>query len=65
MSLLRERLTELLRGKKLSRAGNPNVKKVYEKYHDVGLEILNVSLDNKKERWIEAIKQAGLPWIHL
>ena len=47
------------------RAENPNVKKVYEKYHDVGLEILSVSLDNKKERWIEAIKQDGLPWIHV
>lgn len=47
------------------RAENPNVKKVYEKYHDAGLEILSVSLDNKKERWIEAIKQDGLPWIHV
>lgn len=47
------------------RAENPNVKKVYEKYHDVGLEIISVSLDSKKERWLQAIEQDGLPWIHV
>ena len=47
------------------RAENPNVKKVYEKYHDAGLEIISVSLDSKKERWLKAIEQDGLPWIHV
>lgn len=47
------------------RAENPNVKKVYEKYHDAGLEIISVSLDSKKERWLQVIEQDGLPWIHV
>lgn len=47
------------------RAENPNVKKVYDKYHGDGLEIISVSLDSKKERWEEAIKKDGLPWIHV
>ena len=47
------------------RAENPRVKKLYEKYHDAGLEVISVSLDTRKENWIKAIEQDGLPWIHL
>lgn len=47
------------------RAENPNVKKIYDKYHVDGLEIISVSLDSKKERWVKAIEQDGLPWIHV
>ncbi|MFK7750215.1 MAG: redoxin domain-containing protein [Kordia sp.] len=50
------------------RRENPNVVKIYEKYHKDGLEIIGVSLDgrpnqnNAKEDWIRAIKTDGLPW---
>ncbi|TYB79747.1 TlpA disulfide reductase family protein [Bizionia myxarmorum] len=50
------------------RRENPNVVKVYEKYHDKGLEIIGVSLDgnprqpNAKDEWIKAIEQDGLQW---
>ncbi len=47
------------------RAENPNVKKLYEKYHDLGLEVVGVSLDHKKDRWQKAIEQDILPWIHV
>ncbi|MFT3886393.1 MAG: TlpA disulfide reductase family protein [Flavobacteriales bacterium] len=43
----------------------PNVKKVYAKYHAKGFEILGVSLDREKEAWTDAIKQDGLPWLHV
>ncbi len=46
------------------RAENPNVKRIYEKYHDKGLEILSVSLDNDKAKWLEAIETDGMPWNH-
>ncbi|MCM1448725.1 MAG: AhpC/TSA family protein [Clostridiales bacterium] len=46
------------------RAENPNVKRIYEKYHDKGLEILSVSVDTDKDKWIEAIEADGLPWNH-
>lgn len=46
------------------RAENPNVKRIYEKYHDKGLEILSVSLDTDKEKWLEAIEVDGMPWNH-
>lgn len=44
------------------RKENPNVVKVYNKYHDKGFEVYGVSLDRKKEDWLLAIKQDGLHW---
>ena len=47
------------------RAENPNVLDNYEKYHSKGLEILGVSLDDKKDAWVKAIKDDGLEWAHV
>jgi thiol-disulfide isomerase/thioredoxin len=53
------------------RRENPNVVRIYEKYHDKGLEIIGVSLDgrrgqqNPKEAWVKAIKDDQLPWNHV
>ena len=44
------------------RKENPNVVAMYEKYKDKGFEILGVSLDKNKERWIGAIEKDGLTW---
>lgn len=47
------------------RKENPNVVKLYKKYHSKGFEILGVSLDQSKDKWVEAIKQDGLEWKHV
>lgn len=47
------------------RKENPNVVKIYNKYHEKGFDILSVSLDRKKDRWLDAIKKDGLPWHHI
>lgn len=47
------------------RAGNPNLRKQYELYKDRGFEIISVSLDNVKEKWVDAIAKDGLPWIQV
>jgi thiol-disulfide isomerase/thioredoxin len=47
------------------RKENPNVLANYKKYHDKGFEVLGVSLDNKKEPWLMAIKTDGLTWMHV
>jgi peroxiredoxin len=47
------------------RGENPNVVKMYNKYHPKGLEILSVSLDEKKDAWLEAIEKDGLTWNHV
>lgn len=43
----------------------PNVKAIYEKYHEKGLEILGVSLDSDREKWVAAIEKNGLRWHHV
>lgn len=53
------------------RRENPNVVKVYEQYHDKGLEIIGVSLDgapnqkDPKKAWLDAIEKDGLEWHHV
>jgi peroxiredoxin len=49
------------------RRENPNVVKVYNKYHDKGLEIISVSLDKpgQKDKWLQAIKDDKLTWYHV
>lgn len=49
------------------RRENPNLVKVYEKYHDKGLEIIGVSLDKpgQKARWQKAIEDDNLNWHHV
>lgn len=44
------------------RKENPNVVKVYEKYHEKGLNIIGVSLDKNAEEWKKAIAEDGLTW---
>jgi peroxiredoxin len=43
----------------------PNVKEVYEKYHDKGFEVYGISLDSKKDLWVNAIEKHGLHWLHV
>ena len=49
------------------RAENPNVVRVYNKYHDKGLNIISVSLDKKgqKARWLKAIEDDKMDWFHV
>ncbi|NLR62457.1 AhpC/TSA family protein [Chitinophaga polysaccharea] len=47
------------------RAENPNVRKAYEQFKDKNFEIMSVSLDDNKAKWLEAIEKDGLPWIHV
>ena len=49
------------------RAENPNLVRVYNKYHDKGLNIISVSLDKagQKDRWIKAIADDKMDWHHV
>lgn len=38
---------------------------IYEEFKPSGLEILAVSFDNSKEKWLQAIEEDNLPWIHV
>lgn len=47
------------------RMENPNVVKAYNAYKDKNFTVLGVSLDKKKEPWVEAIQKDGLAWTHV
>jgi peroxiredoxin len=47
------------------RKENPNVVRLYNKYKDKGFDILGVSLDKTKDRWLKAIEADGLTWHHV
>ncbi|MEH6407437.1 MAG: TlpA disulfide reductase family protein [Leeuwenhoekiella sp.] len=49
------------------RLENPNVVKLYNQYHDKGLNIISVSLDrpDEKDRWTQAIKADNMNWYHV
>lgn len=44
------------------RAESPNLLKQYATFKDKGFEILGVSVDSDKAKWLEAIKKDGLTW---
>ena len=44
------------------RAFNPTLMKIYEKYHDMGFEVLGVSYDSNKDAWVKCIETEKLPW---
>lgn len=46
------------------RRANPDVVKLYQKYHAKGFEIFGVSLDKTKSDWVRAIKDDSLTWVH-
>ena len=47
------------------RRENPNIVSVYKDYHSKGFDILGVSLDTDKQKWIEAIGKDDLNWMHV
>lgn len=47
------------------RAENPNVVAMYEEMKDKDFEILGVSFDTKRDKWLEAIEADGLTWPHV
>ncbi|PXZ43335.1 MULTISPECIES: TlpA disulfide reductase family protein [Sanguibacteroides] len=46
------------------RAMVPELKKLYNEFHDKGFEIVSISMDKKKEAWVKAIEEEEMPWIH-
>ncbi len=47
------------------RAENPNVVKAFQAYNKKGLNILGVSFDTGRDKWIQAIRDDRLAWNHV
>ena len=69
-------LSELAQGKLLlvdfwaswcpdCRKANPDVVAAYQKFHDQGFDVLGVSFDTDKEKWLAAVEKDGLTWTHV
>ena len=47
------------------RRAMPGLKKLYSKYHDKGLEIYSISLDENPNAWKQAMFEDGTKWLHV
>ena len=41
------------------------MREFYQKYHDNGVEILGISVDDDKNAWEKALEAEKLPWLHV
>ena len=41
---------------------NPVVKAAYEKYHELGFDVVGVSVDQDEAAWLKAVEEDELPW---
>lgn len=44
---------------------NPVVKAAYEKYHELGFEVVGVSVDQDEAAWLKAVEEDELPWMQV
>lgn len=47
------------------RAENPNIVAAYEKFKDKGFDIIGVSFDKDRSKWLKAVKDDKLTWNHV
>lgn len=43
----------------------PHLKEAYEKYHNKGFEIISVSIDRDRAKWLQALEKYQMPWVGL
>lgn len=43
----------------------PELESLYKEYHDRGLEIVGVNIDDTKQLWTEYLEKNPLPWTHV
>jgi len=47
------------------RRENPNIVSIYKEYQNQGFDIMGVSLDTDRKKWISAIEKDSLNWTHV
>ncbi|WP_203256183.1 TlpA disulfide reductase family protein [Hyunsoonleella ulvae] len=47
------------------RVANKNIIPLYEKYKDKGFNIISISFDENKEKWVKAIEEDKIPWVQV
>ena len=41
---------------------NPIVKAAYEQFHELGFDVIGVSVDQEEQDWLDAVEEDELPW---
>ena len=44
---------------------NPVVKAAYEQFHELGFDVIGVSVDQEEQDWLDAVEEDELPWIQV
>ena len=47
------------------RKENPVVKAAYEQFHELGFDVVGVSVDRDEAAWLKAVEDDQLPWTHV
>ncbi len=47
------------------RRENPVVKAAYEQFHELGFDVIGVSVDQDEAAWLQAVEEDQLPWTHV
>lgn len=47
------------------RADIPHLKEVYELYHPAGFEVISISMDDSKEKWLKAMDEEKMKWLQV
>ena len=44
---------------------NPVVKAAYEQFHELGFDVIGISVDQDEAAWLKAVEEDQLPWTHV
>jgi thiol-disulfide isomerase/thioredoxin len=47
------------------RADIPHLKEAYELYHPAGFEVISISMDDDKDKWLKAISEEKMTWLQV
>lgn len=47
------------------RKENPVVKAAYEQFHELGFDVIGISVDQDEAAWLKAVEDDQLPWTHV
>ena len=47
------------------KADIPHLKEVYELYHPLGFEVVSISMDNDKDKWVQEVERQQMSWLQV
>ena len=47
------------------KADIPHLKEVYDLYHPLGFEVVSISMDNYKDKWVQEVERQQMSWLQV